>query len=314
MNVRTGSARPRRWSAVEIEMTITASMVKALRERTGAGMMECKKALTDTGGNLDAAVEELRKKGAAKADQKAGRIAAEGAIGMAISADGLSGVLVEVNCETDFVAKDGSFQEFVRNVAKTVLARRPADVAALGELPLANSGHTVEQARVELFGRIGENLNVRRFAVVDAGPDETVSGYVHGSRIGVLVRSQGGGAELGRDIAMHVAASRPMCVSADDVPEQTVAKEREIFSAQAAESGKPANIVEKIVEGRVKKFISEVTLLGQPYVKDPDQTVDKMLSGAQARVLEFVRFEVGEGLEKKEDDFVAEVMAQAKGG
>ncbi|MDJ0955955.1 MAG: translation elongation factor Ts [Arenicellales bacterium] len=295
-------------------MTITAAMVKALRERTGAGMMECKKALAESGGDMDAAIEELRKKGAAKADQKSGRIAAEGAISGIVTADGTSGVLVEINCETDFVAKDENFRAFGQKVAEIVLAQNPESVDALAKLKFSDSQQTVDEARVELFSKVGENLSVRRFARLDAGPEGRISVYLHGTRIGVLVHTQGGRSDLGRDIAMHVAASRPLCISRDDVPEGVLSKEREIYTAQAADSGKPQNIVDKIVEGRLQKYLNEVTLLGQPYVKDPDQSVQKLLASEDAQVVEFVRFEVGEGLERKEDDFVAEVMAQAKGG
>jgi len=294
-------------------MTITASMVKTLRDRTGAGMMECKKALTETGGDMEAAVEELRKKGAAKADQKAGRIAAEGVISVATSENGKTGVLVEVNCETDFVAKDANFKAFSGKVADIVLAQRPESVEALAGLQIAGTDQSVEESRVELFSKIGEKIGVRRFALVGPQPGQRVAAYLHGSRIGVLVRIEGGRADLGRDIAMHVAASRPLYLTREDVPETTLDKEREIFDAQAAESGKPLNIAEKIVAGRMQKFINEITLLGQPFVKDPDQTVQQLLASEDATVHEFVRFEVGEGIERKEDDFVAEVMAQAKG-
>ena len=294
-------------------MTITASMVKALRERTGAGMMECKKALTDAGGDMEAAVEDLRKKGAAKADKKSGRIAAEGAISVEIGDDRKTGVLVEVNCETDFVAKDENFKDFVTKVAGTVLLQQPNNVAALAGMTMTGSDKTVDEARVELFSKIGENIAIRRFARVEARDDQNISAYSHGSRIGVLVRSRGGRPDLGKDIAMHVAAMRPLCVSKENVPQDQLDKEREIYGAQAAESGKPQNIVEKIVEGRLQKYINDVTLLGQPYVKDADQSVQKLLASEGAEVQEFVRFEVGEGIERKEDDFVAEVMAQAKG-
>jgi elongation factor Ts len=294
-------------------MTITASMVKALRERTGAGMMECKKALTGTGGDVEAAVEELRKKGAAKADQKSGRITTEGVIGVAISEDGGTGTLVEINCETDFVAKDENFREFTDKVAETVLAQRPENVDALAGLNFSDTGKTVEEARVELFSKVGENIGLRRFVLVGSQPDQQIRAYIHGSRIGVLVRIQGGRPDLGKDIAMHIAASRPLCVSAEDVSAETLDKERKIFSAQAADSGKPEHIAEKIVAGKLQKFLNEITLLGQPFVKDPEQSVEKILASEDAKVLEFIRFEVGEGIERKEDDFVAEVMAQAKG-
>jgi elongation factor Ts len=288
-------------------------MVKALRERTGAGMMECKKALTEAGGDMEVAVEELRKKGAAKADKKSGRIAAEGAISVAVSDDGAAGVLVEINCETDFVAKDENFRQFADGVAATVLEQRPVDIGALIAMKMTGSEKTVDETRIELFSKIGENIAVRRFILVEAQNGQDISAYLHGSRIGVLVRSSGGRAELGKDIAMHVAAMRPVCVSKDDVPRDQLEKEREIFAAQAEESGKPKEILEKIVEGRVQKFINEITLHGQPFVKDQDQTVQQLLRSEGAEVHEFARFEVGEGIERKEDDFVAEVMAQAKG-
>lgn len=294
-------------------MTITASMVKALRERTGAGMMECKKALTDAGGDMEAAVEDLRKKGAAKADKKSGRIAAEGAISVALSDDNSAGVLVEVNCETDFVAKDENFKNFAARVAATVLRQNPEDVTALAGMKIDGTDQTVDEARIELFSKIGENIAVRRYARVDAQGDQRISAYSHGSKIGVLVRISGGRPDLGKDVAMHIAAMRPVCVSKDDVPQDQLDKEREIYSAQAADSGKPQNIVEKIVEGRLQKFVNEITLLGQPFVKDADQSVQQLLQGEGAEVQAFVRFEVGEGIERKEDDFVAEVMAQAKG-
>ena len=294
-------------------MAITAAMVKELRERTGAGMMECKQALTDAGGDMDAAVGTLRKKGAAKADKKAGRIAAEGAIASASSGDGGAAALVEVNCETDFVAKDENFAAYVKAVAETVLRRRPADLEALKRAPLEGVDTTVDEARVELISKIGENLDVRRFAVLDADAGGRIDNYLHGSRIGVLVKLRGGAEPLGRDVAMHVAASRPLCIDKDAVPAETLAKEREIYQSQAQESGKPAEIVAKIVDGKVQKYINEITLLGQPFVKDPEQSVGKLLGAQGAEVMDFVRFEVGEGLEKREDDFVAEVMAQAKG-
>lgn len=295
-------------------MIVTAAMVKALRERTGAGMMECKKALTEADGDMDSAVQELRKKGAAKADQKSGRIAAEGAISCVLSEDAKAGALVEVNCETDFVAKDENFRQFGQQIAQTVLEQKPKNVEALAKLKFAGSDQTVEEARVELFSKIGENLNIRRFVLIQAQQDGYISAYLHGSRIGVLIDVAGGRADLGKDLAMHVAASRPLFVSPENVPEQTLVKEREIFSAQAVDSGKPQEIIAKIVEGRLQKHINEITLLGQPYVKDPDLSVKKILDSEQAKVLEFIRYEVGEGLERKEDDFVAEVMAQAKGG
>ncbi len=294
-------------------MAITASMVKALRERTGAGMMDCKQALTEADGDLDSAAALLRKRGAASADRKAGRIAAEGVVASVLADDGSKGVLVEVNCETDFVAKDASFVAFARQVAECVFANEPADVEALSGIRLGDDG-TVEQARRELVGRIGENIGIRRFVKLTAGDGRQVAGYVHGKRIGVLVEYAAQDPELGHDLAMHVAASRPLCVAESDVPAETLAKEREIYLAQAADSGKPPEIAEKMVAGRLKKYLKEVTLLGQPFVKDPDQSVGALLQARSAQVHGFVRFEVGEGLEKRTDDFVAEVMAQAKGG
>lgn len=292
-------------------MAITAALVKELRERTGAGMMECKKILTETNGDIELAIEELRKQGAAQADKKAGRIAAEGAIITLV--EGQVGVALEVNCETDFVAKDENFLNFVNQIAKTIVDAKPADLEALAETIIAGGSVSVEKARQELISKIGENINVRRFELIEAAAAETLSSYQHGSRISVLVKSTGGTVELGRDIAMHVAASNPVCVSAEQVPAELLEKEREIFSAQAADSGKPADIMEKMVEGRIRKYLGEVTLLGQPFVKDPDQSIEKLLKSASASVLNFVRYEVGEGIEKKQDDFVAEVMAQAKG-
>ncbi len=293
-------------------MAITASMVKELRERTGAGMMECKKALVETNGDLDAAVEHLRKSGQAKADKKAGRTAAEGRIVIRQDDPGRTAVLLEVNCETDFVAKDENFTAFAEAVADRILKDRPADVEALLALPIDDSGKSIEEARKELVAKIGENIGVRRFAVVEA--DGPLGLYLHGQRIGVAVALEGGDEALARDLAMHVAASRPLCISADELPAEVLEKEREIFTAQAQESGKPAEIVEKMVEGKLKKFIKEVTLLGQPFVKDPDQTVEQLLKGAGAEVVRMVRLEVGEGIEKKQENFADEVMAQVKGG
>ncbi len=289
-------------------MAITASLVKELRERTGAGMMECKKMLTETNGDIDAAIEELRKRGAAQADKKAGRIAAEGTIVTLV--DGATGVAVEVNSETDFSAKDEFFVAFSKQVAQAVLSHKPASVEALAESTV-ESGETVEAARQSLIQKIGENITVRRFEILEASEGEVVGAYQHGNKISVLTLLKGGTEDLAKDIAMHVAASKPVCVSADEVPAELLDKEREIFAAQAAESGKPAEIMEKMVEGRIRKYLNEVTLLGQSFVKDPDLTVEKLLNSANAQVAKFVRYEVGEGIEKKEDDFVSEVMAQA---
>lgn len=289
--------------------TISASLVKDLRERTGSGMMECKKALVETQGDIEAAIEYMRKNGMAKADKKAGRVAAEGQIGMAASADGHVAALVEVNSETDFVAKNPDFAGFVQALANLVLSENPADLNALLALPL--NGSTVEETRKALVAKLGENLQVRRFERFET--TGVVGAYRHGERIGVLVELHGGAVDLARDVAMHVAASRPVCVNESDVDAALVAKEREIFIAQAADSGKPADIVEKMVDGRIRKFLAEVALTGQPFVKDPDVTVGKMLKNKNANCLKFVRIEVGEGIEKETTDFAAEVMAQVKG-
>lgn len=289
-------------------MEITAAMVKELRERSGVGMMECKKALVEANGNIELAIENMRKSGAAKAAKKAGRIAAEGAIVTASNAT--HAVLVEVNSETDFAANDDNFKRFSAAVAETALRAGVSDVAALRETS-GPEGESLEQLRAGLVAKIGENIEIRRFAML-AADGGVVQSYLHGKRIGVLVAMQGGSAELARDIAMHIAASNPVCVSEADMPVEVLAKEREIHMAQAAQSGKPADIVEKMVIGRLKKFIAETTLLGQNFVKDADQTVEKLLKAAGATVTGFARYEVGEGIDKKEDNFVEEVMAQAR--
>lgn len=291
-------------------MAITASMVKELRERTGAGMMECKKVLTQTDGDMDAAIEELRIKGAAAAEKKAGRIAAEGVI--VAAGNDTSGALVEVNCETDFVAKDDSFNAFTSAVATAIIDSEPADLAALADTVISGGDQTVEAARKELIAKIGENISVRRFSRFDA-EGGTVSSYLHGSRIGVMVKLEGGDETLGRDIAMHIAASNPLAISEQDMDEDVVAREKDIFVAQARESGKPDEIIEKMIGGRIKKFLEQNTLLGQKFVKNPEQSVADLLKAGNASVKEMVRFEVGEGIEKRQDDFVAEVMAQANG-
>ncbi|MBI2314065.1 MAG: elongation factor Ts [Betaproteobacteria bacterium] len=285
---------------------ITASMVKELREITGLGMMECKKALTETAGDLKAAEDLLRIKSGAKASKAAGRVAAEGVVSAFVSEDGKVGALAEVNCETDFVAKNEDFVAFAREVAKLVTTQNPADVAVLSAKALG--AQTVEDARKGLVMKLGENINVRRFSRIQAVG--RLASYVHGSRIGVLVDYAGGGETLGKDLAMHIAASKPVCVSKEQVPAEMLAREREIYRAQAAESGKPANIVEKMVEGRIAKYLAEVTLLGQPFVKDPDQTVEKMLGANGGKANAFALYVVGEGIEKKTADFAAEVMAQ----
>lgn len=292
-------------------MAITAALVKELRERTGAGMMECKKALVEMNGDIDAAIEHMRKTGMAKADKKAGRAAAEGLVAIKTSADAKTAAIVEVNCETDFVAKDDNFQKFVEAIVDCALANKPADLDALLALPIAGAA-SIDEARKALIAKIGENMNVRRFQIISA--KGALATYMHGTRIGVVVDLEGGSEDLGKDIAMHIAASRPICVDETGVSKETIEKEKEIYTAQAQESGKPAEIIEKMVQGRIQKFLKEVTLLGQPFVKDPDQTVEKLLKAANAKVAGFVRFEVGEGIEKKSENFAEEVMAQIKGG
>ncbi len=290
-------------------MAITAGMVKELRERTGAGMMECKKALTETNGDMEAAIDLMRKSGAAKADKKAGRVAAEGRVVIAISADAKQAAMVEVNSETDFVANDSNFVEFANAVGAAALAAKPADVEALSALTLA-SGQTVEESRTALIAKIGENIQVRRLQLVDAGEGQIAS-YQHGARIGVLVCVTGDDAEVGKHIAMHVAASRPVCVDESGVPVDVVERERNIQIDIAMQSGKPRDIAEKMVVGRMKKFLGEITLVGQPFVMNPDQTVGDLLAAKGATVTQFVRLEVGEGIEKKQENFADEVAAQA---
>jgi len=277
-------------------------------------MMECKKALVEANGDLEAAAEAMRKSGLAKADKKAGRIAAEGVVVIERSGDGMAAALVEVNSETDFVAREKDFQSFAQDVAKLALAARPADLEALmaSKLP---SGQTVEEARRALIARIGENIGVRRFEVVSAGAP--LATYVHGTRIGTVVVLEGGDAALGHDLAMHVAAINPQFLAAEHVPAEQVEKEREIIISQAASdpklAGKPTEVLAKASEGKLRKYLGEITLLGQPFVKDDKQTVAQVLKGAGARVLRFVRYEVGAGIEKKQENFAAEVMAQVRG-
>jgi elongation factor Ts len=293
---------------------ISAAQVKELRERTGAGMMECKKALTEAQGDMEAAIEWLRKSGLAKAVKRSARTAAEGVIVIEQAADAKRAAMVEVNCETDFVAKGDDFRAFASGVARLVLAGRPADMAALMGTPM-EADASVESRRQALIARIGENIDVRRFALIET--DGVLGTYLHGTRIGVLVELAGGDTALARDIAMHVAASRPICISAEQVPAETMAKEREIASAkavkEAAEKGKPSHVIPKMVEGALKKFLEEVTLLGQSFVKNPDITVGELLKENNAQVKRYERFEVGEGIEKKSGNFAEEVMAQVKG-
>ena len=290
-------------------MSVTAAMVKQLRERTGAGMMECKKALVAANGDIDAAAEQMRMSGQAKADKKAGRVAAEGIVIVKQDASGTRGVIVEVNSETDFVAKDDSFLAFANAAADVVLADGPADVEAL-YAAAAGNGQTVDEMRRELIAKIGENIGVRRFEAVGGG--DVLGSYLHGARIGVIVTLKGGDDELARDVAMHIAASSPQCIDESGVDADLLAKEREIYRSQAAESGKPPEIVEKMIEGKVRKFVNSVTLLGQPFVKDDKQTVGKLLSSKAASVVTFVRYGVGEGIEKKQENFAEEVRKQVE--
>lgn len=289
-------------------MTISASLVKELRERTGAGMMECKKALVEASGDLDAAAEVLRISGQAKADKKAGRIAAEGRV--VVAQDGNAAVIVEINSETDFVAKDENFIAFTDAVAAAALGSTTNDVAELSAQQLT-SGNTVEAARTELIAKVGENISVRRVARISS--DGVIASYTHGARIGAVVALAGGNVELARDIAMHIAATNPQCVDESGVPAEVLETERRIETEKAQGSGKPAEIIEKMVAGRINKFLKDITLVGQAFVKDPDISVGKLLADAKATVTTFVRFEVGEGIEKKVDNFVEEVMAQVKG-
>ncbi len=281
---------------------ITASLVKELRERTGLGMMECKKALQEAAGDIELAIDNLRKSGQAKAAKKAGNIAAEGAI--IIAHDGGTAIALEVNCQTDFVARDSNFSAFANKVAGLALAARETDPAAISALNY--DGQTVEEARIALVQKIGENIQVRRAVLVEGAQLAT---YIHGLKIGVVVALDGDAGEVAKQVAMHVAAANPLVVHADELPADVLAKEKEIAEAKAAESGKPANIVEKMVEGALKKFRSEVSLLEQAFVINPDQKVGDVLKGAGASVTRFVRLEVGEGIEKKEVDFAAEVAA-----
>jgi elongation factor Ts len=291
--------------------TITVEQVKKLRERTGAGMMECKRALEMSAGNLDLAVEELRKSGRAKADKKADRIAAEGVI--AILSDGKQAAMVEVNSETDFVSRDAHFTAFVKQVVETVLQTKVQDVMSFAMLPLSGHQQTVEEARQELVAKVGENVQVRRM-VLSRPNVATVGTYLHGNRIGVMVELDTDNQGLARDIAMHIAASKPMVITPESVPAEVVEKEKEIYLAQAASSGKPQDIIEKMVAGRLKRFLDETSLVGQPFVKDPEVTVGHLLNKQRARVLAFYRFEVGEGIEKATEDFKTAVMSQVQGG
>jgi len=290
-------------------MGISASQVKELRERSGAGMMDCKKALVAMEGDIEAAFEHLRKSGAAQAAKKAGRIAAEGAIVARHGAD--CAVLLEVNSETDFVANDENFIRFTEIVSKALIDHKPEGLDELSRL-VVDDGYTIEQIRTNLVTKIGENISIRRYETLDSA-DALIKSYVHGKRIGVLVAIEGGPSELARDLAMHIAATNPISVDEADIPSDLLNKEREIQLAQAEGSGKPPEIVQKMVNGRLKKFINEITLTGQGFVKDPDRTVGQLLEEHDAKVLGFIRYEVGEGIEKRQENFAEEVMEQARG-
>lgn len=291
-------------------MAITAALVMKLRERTGAGMMECKKFLVAAEGDIELAITEMRKAGQAKADKKADRIAAEGVIEIARQADGHAAVMMEINSETDFVARDDSFKTFSQQTVQAALKSGITDVVALAQQAINAGNETIEHARQQLVAKIGENIQLRRMVRVDC--DGVIGTYLHGSKIGVVVALKGGDEQLAKDIAMHIAASRPTVVSRDQVSSEAIEKERDIFMAQARESGKPQEIIEKMIEGRINKFVDEISLLGQSFVKNPDIKISQLLKQHQAEVISFVCYEVGEGIEKKEDNFVEEVMAQVR--
>ncbi|WP_342146344.1 translation elongation factor Ts [Rickettsiella endosymbiont of Aleochara curtula] len=291
---------------------ITAAMVSALRARTGAGMMDCKKALESVGGDLDAAAEAMRKSGQIQAEKKSGRIAAEGLIVIKSKSAQGPAVILEVNCETDFVARDENFKQFVEKVAQCALDLQITNIAALLDTTCADSGESVEKTREALVAKLGENIQLRRLQLVAAQTDIILGSYVHMGRIGVIVQLKGGDEQLAKDLALHIIANNPMVISADDIAEQILAKEREIIMAQSQGSGKPQAVIDKMVEGRLNKFRDEMSLLGQAFVKDPNIRVGQLLETAGARIVSFVRFAVGEGIEKPTEDFAEAVMAQVK--
>lgn len=291
-------------------MTVSAKLVMELRERTGSGMMECKKFLIEANGDIDLAIKKMREAGQAKADKKADRIAAEGLMAIARSTDNRTAVMVEVNCETDFVTKNDDFIDFANKVAETALHAKTNEVDSLANETLAGTDSSVEQIRQMLVAKIGENIRIRR--MIRVACDGIVGYYLHGNRIGVIAALKGGDDTLAKDIAMHVAASRPLVVSREQIPTEAIENERDIFKAQARESGKPQEIIDKMIEGRINKFMEEVSLIDQPFVKNPDTKVGQLVKSKNAEVLSFVRFEVGEGIEKKQDNFVEEVMAQVR--
>lgn len=293
-------------------MAISAALVKELRERTGAAMMACKKALQETNGDLEAAISVLLKAGDAKAAKRAGKTAAEGKIAIATSADHKKALMVEVNSETDFVARGSEFVTFAKNIAERGLVAGVQDVDSLLKITLVQNGEeTIDQARKSLINKLGENIQIRRVALLESSG--VVGHYCHGDRIGVIVALDHDKPDLAKDLAMHIAALKPQAVQPDDVPAASVQKEREIFMARAQESGKPQEIIEKMVNGRINKFLKEVTLVGQSFVKDPNQSVADLLKSQGAMVSAFVRFEVGEGIEKESQNFADEVMAQVQG-
>lgn len=289
-------------------MSISASMVKELRERTGAGMMECKKALQESNGNIDSAIELLRTSGQAKAEKKAKRVAAEGKIVIKNNLE--NAVIVEINSETDFAANDSNFTDFANSIADVLLQNEISDINSLNDLKLSDDV-SVEEARTNLISKIGENISIRRFDKIHQAIN--IGEYSHGSRIGVIVSLDKSEPDLAKDIAMHIAASNPICLDEEDVPEDLVSREKRIFLEQASSSGKPPEIIEKMVEGRMKKFFKEITLLGQSFIKDPDISIRDLLDQSEAKVQSFIRYEVGEGIEKKEENFADEVMKQIKG-
>lgn len=291
-------------------MTVSATLVMQLRERTGAGMMECKKFLVAAEGDIELAISEMRKAGQTKADKKAGRIAAEGIISMAVSPDKCHAVMLEVNGETDFVARSDNFTHFATQASEIALASSAANVEQLGLQTLNDSQQTLEQARQELVAKIGENIQLRRMVRLDS--EGVIGTYLHNNRIGVMVSLSTADESLAKDLAMHIAASRPEVVNPEEVSAESIAIEREVFTAQARESGKPQEIIDKMIQGRINKFVDEVSLLGQAFVKDPNLKVGQLLKNKNAKVTAFIRFEVGEGIEKKEDNFVEEVMAQVR--
>ena len=289
-------------------MSIKASMVKELRDRTGAGMMECKKSLLEANGDMDRAIELLRTSGQAKAEKKASRIAAEGRI--VIANNSFDAVLVEVNSETDFVAKDKNFVDFTNSIAKSLLNTDLTELDKFNNYELSN-GRTVENIRMDLIAKVGENISIRRFSKIKGA--QNLGFYSHGSRIGAIVSLKGGDKDLSKDIAMHIAASNPVCIDEKDVPEDLISREKRIYTEQALSSGKPPEIAEKMVNGRVKKFFKEITLLGQPFIKNPDKSIQDLLKNSNAVVIDFCRYEVGDGIEKSEENFADEVMKQIKG-